>query len=394
MKFTIGTVSGSLDLTEDLRLIRSAILYADEVELIGLVEYALYRYLPSVFQSYNNLNEVLLVFEKFFSSLGTPESAEYLKEILDLKEQCKLIDPILKKRKKRTKEELIAQIKLNSVNKEIINVVQNELNKIYLTPATNEIKELVDNRIVSVFNYDECSFRSNELAGGYFANLMKAICSGNEYPLFDKLSNDIVNSIASLNILDVSKINSRVLRHAGVASNILMTLPTLEATSIDELIDLKKDNQEPLVHFRNAIYDFSSKIESLPWDENFKYDCLQLYHAEVAPRVAEINEVLTQTSTLRNLGSRALADEEIRRKAGYTVAGLSVVISTQSDLYSAFEAMKSLMVLGGFAGLTMEATTGFLKIASLFNQSRNETRETIHEAKKNVMYYYYLASKL
>ena len=37
MKFTIGTVSNSLNLEEDLRLIKSSILYADEIELIGMV---------------------------------------------------------------------------------------------------------------------------------------------------------------------------------------------------------------------------------------------------------------------------------------------------------------------------------------------------------------------
>lgn len=47
MKFTIGTVSNSLNLEEDLRLIKSSILYADEIELIGMVEYALYKYLPA-----------------------------------------------------------------------------------------------------------------------------------------------------------------------------------------------------------------------------------------------------------------------------------------------------------------------------------------------------------
>ena len=48
MKFTIGTVSNSLDLAEDLKLIKSSILYADEIELIGMAEYALYKYLPIV----------------------------------------------------------------------------------------------------------------------------------------------------------------------------------------------------------------------------------------------------------------------------------------------------------------------------------------------------------
>ncbi len=40
-KFTIGTISNSLDLAEDLKLIKSSILYADEIELIGMAEYGI-----------------------------------------------------------------------------------------------------------------------------------------------------------------------------------------------------------------------------------------------------------------------------------------------------------------------------------------------------------------
>ena len=55
------------------------------------------------------------------------------------------------------------------------------------------------------------------------------------------------------------------------------------------------------------------QIHSLPWDDNFQYDCLQLYNTQVLPKVQEINETLTQTSVLRNLGKQALADEELRK---------------------------------------------------------------------------------
>ena len=51
MKFTIGTVSNSLNLLEELKLIKSSILYADEIELIGMVEYAVYKYLQKMFLS-------------------------------------------------------------------------------------------------------------------------------------------------------------------------------------------------------------------------------------------------------------------------------------------------------------------------------------------------------
>ena len=46
MKFSIGTASSSLEFEEDMRLIKSSLLYADEIELIGMAEYAVFTYFP------------------------------------------------------------------------------------------------------------------------------------------------------------------------------------------------------------------------------------------------------------------------------------------------------------------------------------------------------------
>lgn len=125
-----------------------------------------------------------------------------------------------------------------------------------------------------------------------------------------------------------------------------------------------------------------------------QYDCLQLYNTEVVPRIQEINEVMTQTSVLKNLGNRVLADEEIRKKAGYAAAGLTTAITTSTNLFNVFEVLRNLILVAGLATISKELATGFLKIANMYNQSRIEVKEKKDATGKNVMYYYYLASKL
>ena len=208
------------------------------------------------------------------------------------------------------------------------------------------------------------------------------------------MSSELIDSVIKTRLLDIGRLDEKVLRHAGIASEILMTLPTLEAASVDELLSLKQENQIPLTNFRKAIYDFSGQIQSLPWDNNFQYDCLQLYNTQVIPRVQEINEALTQTSVLKNLGSQVLADEELRKKAGYTVAGLTTAITTSTDIFGVFNFINNFILVAGIAAVSNEAATGFLKIADLYNKARAEVTEKKDDAKKNVMYYYYLASKL
>lgn len=127
--------------------------------------------------------------------------------------------------------------------------------------------------------------------------------------------------------------DKEIIRHAGVANNILSTLPTLEQASVDEILDFKKDMQVPLSNFRTAIYGFTEKITSMPWDDDFCYECIKLYDTEVMPRVNEINELSSETNVLKNFGSKVLNDEDERRKLGFVGAGLITTITTSSNIF-------------------------------------------------------------
>ena len=394
MKFTIGTVSNSLDLTEDLKLIKSSILYADEIELIGIAEYALYKYIPNCIFYAQDIDAIFRTLRLFLQSLKPAGSEEILRQLDYINAQFQILTPHLKRKKHRSKQEIIAQMKFKWFEIQCREWLKNGIQQLYTNPGTQEIKNYVDRKIVSVYDYNSDGFDANELSGGYFANLMSTMYNGTAYPLFDKASSGLIDSVIKTKLLDIGRLDENVLRHAGIASEILMSLPTLESASVDELLSLKNENQVPLTNFRKAIYDFSMQIHSLPWDVNFQYDCLQLYQTQVLPSIQEINETLTQTSVLRNLGKKALADEELRKKAGYAAAGLMTAITTSTDLFDVFISIKAFILVAGIAAISKETVTGFLKIADLYNKARTEATERTDIARKNVMYYYYLASKI
>lgn len=115
---------------------------------------------------------------------------------------------------------------------------------------------------------------------------------------------------------------------AGIVNNILSTLPTLENASVDEILDFKKSLKVPLDNFRTAIYNFAEQITVMSWDADFQYECIKLYDTEVMPKVNEINALSSETSVLKNFGSKVLRDEVERRKMGYVGAGLIATIIT------------------------------------------------------------------
>lgn len=213
------------------------------------------------------------------------------------------------------------------------------------------------------------------------------------YPLFDKTSNNVISSFAKTKLLDFGNINQEVLIHAGLATNILMTLPTLESASVDEILDFKKEMQGPLVNFRKAIYIFSESVEAKPWDQDFQYDCLKIYSKEVAPKVEELNELSSETSVLKNMGRKVLAEEEIRKKASRVVGGLVTTITTSTNMLGAFNVFKNWLLSLSMIVIAPNIASAFLKTLNMASEAKQEKNEKEKEMSGNTMYYYYKASK-
>ena len=394
MKFTIGTVSNSLDFAEDMNLIKSSILYADDIELIGMAEYAIYKYLPRQLNASKDLESLFKNFIPLLQSVGTEESRQALQQIDFATHQIKILAPYLQKKKHRDKKEILTQIRFNQLERQAKEQLESHIDRLASGQGTKELSDLVARKIVSVYDYGFNGFDTNELAGGYFANLMSVMKNSLAYPLFDKASTEAIRGVAQSKLLDIGNTNPEVLRHAGIASNILMTLPTLKGASVDELLALKKEYSKPLIQFRSAIYGFSEQIKSLPWDDDFQYDCLKLYNTQVAPSVAEINEVLMNTSVLKNLGKQILTDEEIRKQSGYVIGGLATAVTTTSSMVDAMGAIKTLIMGLSMIVVSKEAFAGFMKVASMAVKANDTVKEKREKATSNSMYYYYLASKL
>lgn len=393
MKFSIGTATNSMEFEESLNLIKSSLLYADEIELIGMAEYAVFNYLPKCLSASDNLEDMIAKLVPFLESFDNPQAQEIANQLTNSLVALESVMPYLKKKKHRSKEELFAQLKMQQLTNQCNTLLNDAMISLMNQNGINSIRNLVDNGIVSIYDYSHNSFSIDALAGGYFANLIGTIKHGGAYPLFDTISSEIVRSVINTNIIDFSKTDKEIIRHAGIANNILATLPTLEKASVDEILDFKKELTIPLTNFRTAIYKFSEQVSSMPWDDNFQYECLKLYDTEVMPKVNEINELSSETNVLKNFGSKVLSDEEERKKLGYVGAGLATTITTGSNMLDALGLFENLLRSGAKIGLTATGISAFLKTADLLRQSCAETKAKKTELEGNVMYYYYKASQ-
>lgn len=390
MKFTIGTISNFSDLSESINLIKSSLLYADEIEMLGIIEYAVHKYLPSLLDTSKGFEPMLNKLISFLESANIPNKDDILFKLTDIREKLSTLSPYLRKRH-RNNAEIRVQIRLNQMRHEIQPQLDVALKQLLDHPYSAEIAELIKCNHVTVFDYHLERVDTDDLAGGYIGGLLSALYSENTFPLFDNQSKDLISAFVKTKLVDLRNLNPEYLRHAGVASSILITLPTLESASFDELVSLKKENQASLSRFRSAVYGYSEKIGSLPWDDDFQFECLKLYNTEVVPAITEINETLTDTSVLKNLGKKVLSDEEFRKAAGWTIGGLTAAITSSTGFVGA---IPQIFGLASWAALSGAAAKSLIKAADLYLKARDETSVAKKAAKNNVMYYYHLASNI
>lgn len=393
MKFSIATATNTAEFSETMQLIKSSLLYADEIELLGMAEYMIFQYLPQRIDAAHDIDQILRFVVPFLKISGDDDAKNLLQEIRKLSESIKPLEPVLKKKRMRTTQEILAQAKARQAVEQSRNLIIDEVEKNINSPGSLAIKELVDQNIVSIYDYDCLDIDLNELAGGYFGNLLNVMRRNTAYPLFDKLSESVIHTVVDTHILDIGRANKEVLRHAGVASSILMTLPTLNSASVDEILAFKKENTASLVNFRKAIYDFSERINALPWDDDFQFEILKLYSTEVAPKVEELNYLVTETNTLKNFGAQVIADEEMRKKAGWIIGGIAATVIAQSNFVEALDAFRNAILSVSLLAISPKLATGFLKTVDLFSKAKKEAKESRQKVAGNTMYYYYKAAK-
>jgi len=146
MKFTIGTASSSLNFEEDLKLIKSSLLYADEIELIGMAEYAVFRYLPDRIDSVKDIRTLADSFIPLLKSINVSGSDDIVQQLELIKAQIEPYEPILRKNKHRTRQEILAQMQVSKAMDQSRQVLLEVMAQFTESPGAKAIDRLIEKK--------------------------------------------------------------------------------------------------------------------------------------------------------------------------------------------------------------------------------------------------------
>jgi hypothetical protein len=359
-----STTGISEDLHHDIELVKSAILYADEVLLCSPTSNLLGSvYSTSRTMSNGSFNERVHVLSGLSKTVQMPTSAStLLQACLEIasKKHLSSKELIFKQRITKELDKFWEQFESSSYG-----LVEGDVIKQFFGAA--------DAGYLKFQNFDFPSPLSPPVDVFFrFTELIRAALSDlSTYPLLDAMTRSMVSlGIIKGTFLQSDSAVDRA-KQIGLAANLFERLPHFELASLDEIIDIRSELQTYLARFRSATIKYSASIASTQWDSKFPYDVEQVFLGDVTPALKDIEEQIRSNNYLAKLTSRYA-----QKPSSFTVPALSLALTQFAQWLD-----------------ILSAVFGISSIAANMIDILNAWRQTKREISQNQLFFYYEASR-
>jgi hypothetical protein len=383
LHFTIGTGLGlhptveQLSLENDLLLVKAGLLYADRVRLCSIGSALALDFVKLMGASPAQQLDFL---EKYFAELAptNPEAAATMREFIPLYRD-------LRQRRKGTltKPQIQTKFEIRANLKRAWAEFEDGIGEFLRVAGADGLVEAVDTGLLDLHRFEA---GGAERIGGlepenqdrrpkeFFEDLFwefldligEAVADGATNPLFDRMSGDLLRTGVEAGVVSPSESGIARGRHSGLASDLLRRLPLFERATVQEILDIRRELENPLIRFRGAVIDMSEGIRSAAWDEDFPSDADMAFRKEVEPAILEIEEAVQDNGSLSSLLLKGV-------RPGDWATGLGVMLSTLAGLP---DVASVLLGSGTTAGMTARG-------------AYKEWREDRKNIESNHMFFYY-----
>ncbi len=393
LHITIGThPAKELSLEQEIKLTKTALLYADRVKLYSLTSSALkmasqFGNLPLSYRL-RVLEQVTPVISShtgseklvdFFSSFRELSNKRYLssKELVFKKQVEKMLnsqwDEI-----QQVASKIIQNSRIGELDKAIEDGIL-ELHTFKNTNTNDTVANFMADSIeaaavVSTGIKRKSTPQDDEIISEFVEHVFDSVSSGGfTYPLFDEQTASLVRAGIRENKVSVPEFGLDRGKQMGLVKHLFEYLPTFDNATIDEILDIRRELDKPLTRFRKAIINFSQDIKSAAWDKDFPPEVDKIYYRDVKPALLDIEESVKSNKFLVAL-IRKLAEKPAVLPVGSL---FSMAISQISSLPNEIAASLGIGVAS----------------ASLIYEAYDEWAKKKQTTEQNLLYFYYGVDK-
>ena len=372
LDFTVAITPSATNIDRELQYIKSALLYADSITLISPVAYLFTKL--GMLDDAKDIHSVIRMLDYSLPLIKDQRPDLYSQATTAIRQ----LKQILKNKKYRLLPKA-TKMEFQNTLYEFAQNVDDAMVPFIGERQSKELEKLIKAGRVQLQKFEHDLTDFGGLAIEYYKHVNEAVKT--TYPLFDEQSNNLLELAVRSKLVRLNEVEQRKITHAGASDNIIQRLPAFETASIDEILDIRKELEDPLVRFRGKMLSYTQDIQLMPWDEDFQSECSILYEKEITPAVLEISELTQENSILKNLGEEFVSDGQFMKSAG----GLIVSIAAAGVIPSLTDAISTDVSIIGTA-----AAFGATKVAAAYNKYASKKKEI----EKKDMFFYYKAGTL
>jgi len=369
LKLTIaGCPKSGLSIEKEIQLIKVGLLYADKITLCSLAS----SMLVSIIGLTKLNDETRVDFLEQVLPYVKKEPSD-LSSILDF---IKKYRELLKK-KILSRKELLIKMRVNNILNDIWKQIEDVLNKISEEYGITKLIPAVESGKldITIFgNQSTAETYIDDVLREFVDTVGNEVINGKTYPLFDEDTGKLISTGIKEGFFKYQNSSLEKSRHIGFVSDLIQRLPTFEGASIDEVLDIRKELEKPLIRFRSAMLKYSEEIKHNVWEEEFICDTNKIFLREIEPAILEIEEAVKSNKYLSHLVNGLLNKPMLIP----STSGFGVLISSLSN-FPKFSAA----TLGLIAGTGLIAYNAY-----------KEWEEESNQLKRAQLYFYYKTGKL
>lgn len=207
-------------------------------------------------------------------------------------------------------------------------------------------------------------------ADAYAGRVLDALAAGLSVPMVDGTTADLLRQRAA----GVSEPRAGWMRQGGLAADWLPRLPLFEHATVAETLEVRCDLDAHLDRFRAAVTGFGEAIATAVWDADFPLDAERVFRRDVAPAICDIEDAVASVGFLRELTAR-YADGP-HRFAPLAVPALTIGLAAPGWIVDA-------------VGVLLAASSAGTNVAKAWTEARDKQRE----AEAHRLYFYYAAAR-
>lgn len=196
--------------------------------------------------------------------------------------------------------------------------------------------------------------------------------------LLDDQVGDLVQAMLNEGVIEAKASNLRLAAQASAGSGFVSRLPAFPQARMDELLDLRSDLAPHLIRYRSAITRLSADMPSKV-GRDLEFDVQQVWDADVLPELLNIEEQLVSHGLVKEL-AKAVQATDIRSFGTWT-AGTWIALDKGADLST----------IG--TGIAAAAATAAPRIGQALLDSARAKAEAKGDAKKSEFYLLYEANR-